>query len=213
MRINKKKTQLLVISPRNGYTTSAAFDAGGEEVIRSIDEMKVVGFYFRADPGVGRHVLEIHVKFWRRVWMLYHLRKAGLKGMKLFKLYCCYVRSVVEYCTPVYYSLLNQGQAESLEKLQRQAIRICFGFEEPAQDLMNKHRIESLESRRVRRTDRFITKAASNPQFAGTWLRRREEDGHNLRSRRAIAEERAALLRRFRSPLFYFRLRANELGL
>lgn len=172
-------------------------------MIRSVDEMKLVGFYFGTEPGVWRHVLEIHTKF----------PKAGLKGMKLFKLYCCYVRSVAEYFSPVYHPLLNRGKTESLEKLQRQAVRICFGFEESAQALMNKHEIESLESRRLRRIDGFISKVARNPRFAGTWLKRRDKDGHNLRSRRAIAEERATTLRRFRSPLFYFRRRANELGL
>ena len=127
MRINKKKAQLLVISPRNGYLTTAMLHAGGGENIHSIDGLRLVGFHFNQDPSVGAHVLEIHAKFRRRVWMLHHLRSAGLKGMTLFRLYCCYIRAVIENCSPVYHPMLNSGQAESLEKLHRQAVRICFG--------------------------------------------------------------------------------------
>lgn len=35
--------------------------------------------------------------------MLYHLHYIGFKGTHFYKLYCCYVRSMIEYCSPVYH--------------------------------------------------------------------------------------------------------------
>ena len=213
MKINKKKTQLLVISPPNGCTTGAVVDAGGGEMIEDVAHLKLVGFHFGRDPGVGTHVMETRKKFRRRIWMLYHLRKAGLRDMVLFRLYACYIRSIIEYCSPVYHSLLNAGQAQALEKLHRQAVRVCFGFERPVEEIMAENCIETLEQRRLRRCDAFIRKAAKNPRFRERWLQRRPSDTHNLRNRRNIVEERADSVRRFNSPLFFIRRRANQLGI
>ena len=99
MRINAKKTQLLAISPRNGCDTIASMVTGGGEVIESVQRLKLVGFTFGPDPGVGAHVETIEDAYRRKKWMLFNLREAGFKGASLFKLYCCYVRSIIEYCS------------------------------------------------------------------------------------------------------------------
>ena len=146
------------------------------------------------------HTNEIAAKFRKKVWMLYHLREAGIKGMRLFKLYCCYVRSIIEYCSPVYHSLLSAGKTARLERLQRQAIRICFGFHVDVQEVMRQHCIESLESRRIQRLDKFILKTFGNPKFAH-WFPRRAGDGHNIRNRRVIEERRWRTTRAMNSSL------------
>ena len=56
MRINAKKTQLLVISPRNGCVTSATINPSGGGDIHGVNTMKLVGFTFGNDPGAGAHV-------------------------------------------------------------------------------------------------------------------------------------------------------------
>ena len=213
MKINKKKTQLLIISPRNGCATGASMPMGDNEVVQSQDEMKLVGFTFGDTPGVSKHVEQIRDKFRRKVWMLYHLRKAGFRDYQLYRLYCCYVRTVVEYCSVVYHSLLNKGQEEDLERLHRHAVRICYGSNTDAAVTMTLHGIETLKARRERRCDKFILKAAANPRFRAAWFQRRPESGHHLRRRRNIMEPRAATLRRFNSPLSYIRRRANQLGI
>ena len=131
MAMNGRKTQLLVISPPNGCNTSAVIATRTGETISSVDKMKLVGFTFGSSPGVGAHVKSIGEKYGRKKWMLYHLRDAGFRGFHLFKLYCCYVRSMIEFCFPVYHPLLNQGQELYLERLQRHALRVCFGYDRP----------------------------------------------------------------------------------
>ena len=143
--------------------------------------------------------------------MLYHLRESGFRGDVLFKLYACYIRSILEYCSPVYHSLLTVGQGEQLEKLHRHAIRVCYGFDESVETIMNDKAIETLEARRVRRVDNFVRKVAGNPRFL-RWFPPREEVPQNLRHRRAIVETQAQTNRRFDSPLAFFKRRANDLG-
>ena len=136
MKINAKKTQLLVISPPNGYDTSAVLRQEGEEEVWSVDTLKLVGFTFGLRPGAAAHLEVIHARFRRRVWMLYNLRDAGFKGRTLYRLYCCYIRSIVEYCSVVYHHMLTLEQEKALEKLHRLEVKICFGFQRPVDDTM-----------------------------------------------------------------------------
>ena len=212
MRINEKKTQLLIIGPPNGYLHSGSVVGPGGETISSVDTMRLVGFTFGSDPGVGAHVSAIVKKFKRKVWMLYHLRDAGFRGRQLYCLYCCYVRTIIEYCSVVYHSMLGAGQETMLEGLHRLAIKICFGFDVPTDETMAENGIESLRDRRIRRCDSFLKKAIRNPMFEH-WFPPKDGTRRNLRRRREIQESRATTNRKFNSPLEYLRRRANELGL
>ena len=212
MTINRKRMQLLVISPPNGCNTRALILVGDEE-IHSQPKLKLVGFTFCEKPDARAHVLQIKERFRLRVWMLLHLRRAGFKGRQRYRLYCCYLRTVVEYCSVVYHSLLTAGQSEDLERTHRQAVRICYGTAELVQNVMATDGIETLEARRTRRCDGFIRKASLNPNFAGRWFKGRPDNGHDLRRSREIFEPRASTARWFKSPLSFLRRRANQLGI
>ena len=213
MRINAKKTQLLVISPTNGCNTTAEFTTSGGEVVSSVNTLKLVGFTFGNKPDAGEHIDSIAEQYKKKKWMLYHLRDAGFRGTQLFRLYCCYVRSGMEYCSAVYHSLLTKGQGEHLERLQRHAVRVCFGYASPIEEIMAENAIQSLGERRIRRCDKFIAKAVSSERFGSSWFPRREEVRWGLRDRKQIQEMTARSLRRFNSPLAFLRRRANEAGI
>ena len=108
MKINTKKTQLLIISPTNGCHTTGVIDTGGD-TIKAREMMRLVGFNFGNSPDCAVHMEEIRNRFRMKVWMLFHLRKAGMRQMTLFRVYCCFVRSIIEYCSVVYHSLLTKG--------------------------------------------------------------------------------------------------------
>ena len=210
MRVNVGKTQLLYISPNNGCETSASLFAG-DEVIESAETMKLVGYTFGSAPTAEAHVTAIRADYRQKVWFLFHLREAGIKGMNLYKLYCCYLRSRIEYLSAAYHSMLLKGQTLALERLHRYALRVCFGFEGEIERTMAQLNLETLEARRVRRFDTFLSKAANNPRFRH-WFPERPEAGIALRSRRPIEEVRCRTERRFKGPLVYLRRRANDLG-
>ena len=194
MVINGKKTQLLVISPFNGCHTTATIATAAGDSITAMEELRLVGFTFGSSPGAGAHVAAIGEKYKRKKWMLYHLRDAGFRGTHLYKLYCCYVRSVIEYCSPVYHPLLTQAQEVYLERLQHHALRVCFGYDTPVEESMHQHNVSTLKDRRVRRCDAFLKKAAASPRFGPAWFPRRPEMGMDLRSRREVQETQALSL-------------------
>ena len=172
----------------------------------------MVGFTFGSAPSVDAHVEAIRWEFRRKIWMLFHLHDAGIRGGNLYKLYCCYLRSRMEYMSAAYHSMLLKGHAETLEKLHRFALRVCFGSGEDIRSVMSELGIETLVARRMRRVDSFAAKAAANPRFSH-WFPLRNELGMELRHREKIAEDKTKTERRFNGPLAYIRRRANVLGL
>ena len=213
MRVNVGKTQLLCISPLNGCTTSAAIKpCSSNGWAESGDRMKLVGFTFGPSPSAAYHVEAIREEYRRKVWMLFHLHESGIRGQKLFKLYCCYIWSRIEYLSPAYHSMLLAGQAEALERLHRYAVRVCFGFDIDVGALMRERGIEPLSVRRERRVDSFICKAANNPRF-GHWFPLRDAGPRDLRNTRKIQEIRSRTTRRHNGPMAYKRRRANELNI
>ena len=212
MKINTKKTQLLVIIPPNGCNTTAVITVG-ESSIEACPTMKLLGFHFGESPGMEAHVVQLSHKFRRKIWMIFHLREAGLKGPRLFQMYCCYVRAVLEYCSPVYHSMLTKGQELTLERMHRLAVRICFGFDQDVEVIIRDRGIETLRERCVRRCDTFIRKSHVNPRFRTTWFPSRGADEAGLRNRRHIIKTRATTNRYFNAPLSFMRRRANELRL
>ena len=98
---------MLVIAPQNGYAHSASMAAGPGERVDSVEKLNLVGFTFGTRPGVAKHVDAIRSSFKRKMWMLYHLRTAGFHEHRL---YCCYLRSAVEYCSVVYHPMLTGEQ-------------------------------------------------------------------------------------------------------
>lgn len=213
MLINQKKTQLLVISPPNGCDTKANFTSQAGEEIRSVDRLKLVGFTFGDRPDAGAHVESIVEQYKRKKWMLHHLRDAGFKGLWLYKLYCCYVRSAIEYCSAVYHSLLNHGQEQQLEGLQRHALQVCFGFVTEVEEVVESHTIQTLNKRRIRRCDKFLRKVSTYARFGPRWLPEREGISWQLRNRRHVQEIAARSLWWFNSPLAFLNRCANELGI
>ena len=149
MQVNLAKTQLLCISPNTGCITSAAIQLDGN-TIQSSSTMKLVGFTFGSSPIVEAHMTSIREEYRVKVWILFHLREAGIKGLNLYRRYCCYLRSRIDYLWAAYHSMLVKGKAAALERLHRYSLRLCFGFDGNIGVRMDELDIETLGERRLR---------------------------------------------------------------
>ena len=173
MKINARKTQLLVIAPPNGCESSAVVKVDDHSV-ESVETLKLVGFTFGRRAGAAAHVEAVRERIRKKMWMLYKLRDSGFKEEHLFKLYCVYLRSIIEYCSVVYHSMLTAGQSQDLERIQHLVVRICYGRDEGTDRIMDSRGIWSLAERRERRCNKFLQKALQHPRFAERWFPQRE---------------------------------------
>ena len=123
MKINNKKTQLVSISGSNEARITANVRPTKDEVIELGTQLKIVGFWFGDKPTVLLHVEKMISKFYSRIWVLWHQKWSRVPPVDIHLLYNSLVRPVLDFAVPVYHSLLTKDQAESLERLQVQALR------------------------------------------------------------------------------------------
>ena len=185
MRVNAKKTQLMCVAPDNGYDSKAAFEVGEEgTMIESQNTMKLLGYMLGTGPGASDHFELLRRKFRARFWALIHLRRTGIRGMQLYRLYAALVRPVLEANAVVYHPMLSVTQTEALERMQKQVFRLCFGIEASYARLLEGYQLETLAARRTKAVKRFVAKAMTNDRFAGRWFIRRPGVDTEIRRRK-----------------------------
>ena len=182
MRVNCGKTQLVTFSPSDGYSHSAGLNIDGEE-IPSQPSMKLLGYML--GPDVAVQVSHLKGKFRKRFWNLVNLRKAGLKGDRLYKLYCTLIRPVLETNAVVFHPMLSKAQSGDLERLQALVVRLCYGRGWAPVYESQDPRTSTLAARRENAVRKLTAKIMQPGNIHGTkWLNRRQDIEPNLRTRR-----------------------------
>lgn len=180
------------------------------EAISSGPSLKIVGFWFGSRPDVSAHVEKMIAKFQSRMWVLYHLKNARVPPDDMLVLYKSLIRPVLDFAVPAYHSLLTQNQSERIERLQRSAFKIIFGWAVSYRTVLEEKQEESLCDRRIRLVDQFTKKANSHPRFGPEWFAKRKEDGRNLRRREALFHPRPRTERFKNNPVNYMRKRIEN---
>ena len=203
MKVNCKKTQLLCVSPLNCAEVTSYFISEGE-TITSGSNMKMLGFVVDNKGSATAHVKHIVKKTAKRIWILTHLKRAGINQDQLRKIYTAIIRPVIEYGCQLYHYLLTGDQREALERLQRRAMRIICPAGTSYTSALEMLEIPRLEERRIELCKKFTLKAADNPSYA-SWFPLNPEICHSLRKRKRYLEETAQTTRRLKSPIFMMR--------
>ena len=207
MRVNQKKTQLLCVSASNTSEISSYIRCGDGK-IESTNELKMLGFIFGSTPSVRPHVNYMVKKANKKLWILRHLRRAGLEEEDLLRAYNTLVRPTVEYAVPTYHPMLNQSMRDEIEGIQKRACRVIFGWDCDYDVLVDSGRVEALDSRREKLTMNFARKAEKNPRFEH-WFEKSVPE-RTLRKQSTYVEKFARTERLRNSPLYYMRRAMNN---
>ena len=210
MVINPTKTQMLCISS-SGNDANTYIRHGGE-VIRSQEEMKILGFWFDRRPDVSCHVRKMLSKARIRLWSLRELKKAGLKENDLLNSYKCMVRPVLDYTAPSYHSQLTGEQSNDIERYQASAMKVVYGNTVSYRTVLEHEKIEKHSTRRKLLVEKFATKASEHDLFKTKWFPLNTNVGYNLRDPNVYLEERARTTRLQKSPIFFMRKILNEMS-
>ena len=211
MRVNAKKTQIVVMSPDNGCSSSTSITVQGQTVA-SARSMKLLGFMLNDSGNMNDQVALLKHKFRVNFWSLINLNKAGLRGRDLYQMYCCFVRPVLETNSVVFHSMLTRAHSGALERMQSLVLKLCFGFNQSYAGIRSRENIDTLEERREKAVTKFVGKNMSNPRFGPKWFRRRNAVETNLRRRDPFIVPRARTARYYRSPLQHMQRVANTLA-
>ena len=77
----------------------------------------------------------------------------------LRKVYDTIIRPGTEYCSTIYHSLIPRYMAGRLESVQRQALKIIYGWNKDLDQMFDDGLIETLEDRREKACLKFAIKA------------------------------------------------------
>ena len=211
MVVNPKKTQLLCVSPAIYSDVSAFITTPDGGKIESQESMTVLGFRFGNRPNVSEHMRLIRDKFNARSWIVRHLKGAGVPEKDIVKVYASVVRSALEYASPIYHSLLTKAQEEELERMQRQSLKVIYGFTKSYANALKDSGVKTMKERRDEAFKTFAKKTSEHPDHAG-WFPTIQDRPYKLRKEPKYIEEHAATDRLYRSPLFAMRRYLNEIN-
>ena len=201
MRVNSQKTQLLCIS---------ATLNSGDSILESSDSMTLLGFNFSNRPTMSLHLELIKKKFNCRIWLIRHLKQAGLPQKDLATIFATVIRPVIEYAAPVYHPLITSSQSEELEKMQRKTIKVIYGHRMSYRKALEEAAIPTLEERRQNIFEKFTKKLVSNNGLKN-WFPEQEAPKYALRQTNKYKEYHANTDPLFRSPLYTMRRLANKM--
>ena len=213
MLVNGAKTQMLCIHPCIFNSVNTHINCDNNEIISSTNDLKILGFTFDQRPNANKHVELLVQRFYSKLWSLRFLKRSGLDKGKLLELYNSNVRSAVEYCSTVYHSMINEQLAERLESVQRQALRIIFGWDCDIREIMAAKNIETLKSRREKAVLNFALKNEHSGRFGKRWFKKNENIRRNeLRqsTRKEYLVPRCRTDRMFNNPVVNMTMTLNK---
>ena len=126
MKINSKKSKEMIIS----FTHDVNFKKSVPNIIiegipvEVVKHGKLLGVILSDDLTWNMHVDSIVKKAAKRVYMLYQLKRAGIRQTYLVNVYVSVVRPVLEYACPVWHTNLPKYLSENIEMIQKKSIEI-----------------------------------------------------------------------------------------
>ena len=121
------------------------------------------------------------------------------------------LRPLLEYCAVVFSSMLIADLSEKLERQQKIALKIIYGFDNSYEQLLDLAGIKTLAFRREESTDNFARKLAESERFKALFpLNEYPDSMAQLRHTNKYKEFRAKTDRLYNSPLYSMRLRLNQ---
>ena len=91
--------------------------------IDNVQLAKLVVVTISSDLTWNKHVENIDAKAWKRVYMLYQLKRAGICQHDLVTIYVSVIRPVLEYACPVWHTNLNRHLIKSIETVPKRALK------------------------------------------------------------------------------------------
>ena len=89
----------------------------------------------------------------------------------LLNIYKDVLRPSAEYSSVIYHSLIPDYISHKLESVQRQAMKVIYGWDVDYGALLENGTIETLKSRRIDAIKKFALKAEASSRFGSNWFK------------------------------------------
>ena len=96
------------------------------KTLETVDHHKVLEVTLQYNLKRDLHINEIVGKASKRLHILRVLKRGGAPPCDLLRVYSSLIRSILEYCCPVWHSSLPVHLSDKIEKVQKRALRIIY---------------------------------------------------------------------------------------
>ena len=133
------------------------------------------------------HINEITNKAKQKTWFLRRLKKFGASEGKLLELYKLFVRSGIEFASPLWSNALTKSNLNQLERIQARITDLIIGPNDLSyNDRLQRLNIVKLEDRLKMNSARFSDKMIRDPRFQ--FLFPRSSNTMNTRNKNVYVE-------------------------
>jgi len=117
----------MILGPLAGHPLQPLSDGISSEcVIERVHQFKLLGINISHGMNWQLHIDAITHKAASRLHFLRILKRSGLQSHHLLHFYSAVIRPILEYCSVVWHHGLTKAQSETLEAIQRRALRIIY---------------------------------------------------------------------------------------
>ena len=200
MKINYKKTKLMVFNPCSSIDFSPEFSLENND-LEVVDEMRLLGIVIKSDLKWTANTENMVQRANKRIWILRRLKNLGAKNNDLKDVYIKQIRSVLELAVPVWNGRITQIEQLDIERIQKSVCHIILGDAYVSyKDALRHLNLESLKSRRDRLCLNFAKKAEKHSKFRG-WFKKADRKPNTRQEQFKYCRVRANRVRFEKSPL------------
>ena len=221
MVLNKNKTSALVVDFAKSRKIqfppgSLTFETGEEIAVHPT--AKILGITLDSELTLSQFVKEKVKKSEKCLWFLRRLKQHCPDQNVLIRAYYSYVRSVLEFGLVPTWSMLDAGQIEKLERVQKQATKIIlsspwFPSFEGFIDYPTRLEIlgmESIEQRVTTQLRNFAINNENDPRFTPFLVPNTQNHSMSLRNRPKYRLPKARTERMQKAPMYKIAQILNE---
>ena len=150
--------------------------------IEKVCSFKVLGVIISQDLTWKEHVLYIVSKACKRLFVIYQLIRSGISVADVIAIYCSLIRSVLEYCSPVWHCGLSSGQSTEIESVQKRVLKIIFP-DLSYNNALLKSGLERLSIRRERLSVKTFNEIKNSSHVLNHLLMQKQANESNVRTR------------------------------
>ena len=126
MKLNPKKCKEMIVSFRRDIEQPPPTLVVENISLERIESHKVLGLTIQNNLKWDLHISEIVTKASKRLHILRVLKRSGVSPFHLLRVYFALIRSLLEYCCPVWHSSLTINLSDKIERVQKRTMRIIY---------------------------------------------------------------------------------------
>ena len=210
MVINTKKTETMIFNFTEDFQFTTRMKLKGQN-INEIENKKLLGTIVSNNLKWDMNTNDLVKRANARMQLL--RKVAGFEASKddLKLLYIQFVRNILEQSAVVWHSSITVENKESLERIQKSAVRIIMGNEyKNYEDSLNRLDLQSLEDRREMLCLKFAQKCVKNERLMHMFPLNEKEHEMKTRKKEKFKVQFAHTSRLKKSPLIYMQKLLNE---